>query len=80
MLHTDRDLTQLLTGLCVLEERERKERERERERDGGGGENREAAMRMKITRAECAGDGNEGRVRWGSVKNEFEGSKRKGEV
>lgn len=47
---------------------------------GGGGENREAAMRMKITRAECAGDGNEGRVRWGSVKNEFEGSKRKGEV
>ena len=68
MLHTDRDLTQLLTGLCVLEERE------------GRGGDREAAMRMKITRAECAGDGNEGRVRWGSVKNEFEGSKRKGEA
>lgn len=66
--------------MCARGEREEGERERERKRWGGGGENREAAMRMKITRAECAGDGNEGRVRWGSVKNEFEGSKRKGEV
>lgn len=65
--------------MCARGEREEGERERERKR-WGGGENREAAMRMKITRAECAGDGNEGRVRWGSVKNEFEGSKRKGEV
>ena len=43
----------------------------------------EAAIRMKITRGECAGDRNEGRVRWGSVKHEVQPSERskcKGEV
>lgn len=40
-------------------------------------------IRMKITRGECAGDRNEGRVRWGSIKHEvqpFERSKWKEEA
>lgn len=60
---------------------ERRERGR-RERKEDSGEKREAAIRMKITRGECAGDRNEGRVRWGSIKLNVQdqngrGSKRK---
>lgn len=59
MQHTDSDLTQLPTGLCVLEERKREEKKRDK-----------AEIRMKITRGECARDRNEGRERWGGVKHE----------
>lgn len=44
---------------------------------------KEGAIRMKITRGECAGDRNEGRVQWGGENHEvrpFERSKWKGEV
>lgn len=61
--------------MCVRGEREREEAEEAREK-------REAAIRMKITKGECAGDGNEGKERWGSVKHEvhtFERSKWKEE-
>ncbi len=40
-------------------------------------------IRMEITRGECAGDRNEGKVRWESVKHEaqtFERSKWKEKV
>lgn len=61
MQHTDSDLTQLPTGLCVLEERKREERGEKRDK---------AEIRMRITRGECARDRNEGRERWGGVKHE----------
>lgn len=38
---------------------------------GGGKKEEEAEIRLKITWGECAGDRNEGRVRWGGVKHEL---------
>lgn len=50
-----------------------------RERKGNRGGKKDAVIRMKITRGERAGDRNEGRVRWETVKHDVEDQKGWGE-